>query len=109
MAGAMALGVPVDILAVRASSNNRLGVTLSTASHWLFPFIDAVPPPLPWIGPPDSGLADRIRRSNFYFHFRLPLARRVFDVVRRYRLSALYVLAFIRLPSDHITDSPVLV
>jgi hypothetical protein len=109
MDGAMALGVPVDILALQASSNSRPGVTLSTASYWWSPFVDAVPPPLPWIGPPDYGLADRIRRSTFYFLFRLPLGRRVFDVVRRYGLSALYVLAFIRLPSDHITDAPILV
>jgi hypothetical protein len=103
------LATPASFLAPRTSSNGYSGFTSVTASPLWSPFINTAPLLLPWIGPPDSGLADCIRRSTCYSYFCLPLGRRVFDVVRRYRLSALYVLAFMRLPSDHTTDSRVLV
>jgi hypothetical protein len=75
MDGAMALGVPVDTLALRASSNSRPGVSLLTASHWWPPFIYAVPPLSLGIGPSDFRLAGRIRRSILYFPFCLPLGQ----------------------------------
>jgi hypothetical protein len=60
-------------LAQRTSSNTHFGFLLLTCSLWWSSFIDAVPLLSLWIGPPDYSLSDGIRRSTFYFHFRLYL------------------------------------